>query len=130
MLYKIIPFLVWFGCYSQQIGHQKVPSLAEMYSSRLQAVGYWTFLAGLAIVCPGILAASELAVRIGCGTLALSVGCFAINLALILSHFAKSRPVPGIVRSRSRSSLRRASLQPPVAAPTPSPANNHAAVRI
>ena len=42
MFYKIIPFLVWYGSYSRQIGLSKVPSLADLYSPRLQAVGYWT----------------------------------------------------------------------------------------
>ena len=48
MFYKIIPFLVWYGSYSRQIGLSKVPSLADLYSPRLQAVGYWTYVAGLA----------------------------------------------------------------------------------
>jgi hypothetical protein len=47
MLYKIIPFLVWYARYSRDIGRQKVPALADLYSARLQAAGYWTYLAGL-----------------------------------------------------------------------------------
>src|SRR5262249_9036877 len=35
MLYKIVPFLVWFDRYSNQIGKQKVPALADMYSPRV-----------------------------------------------------------------------------------------------
>ena len=48
MFYKIIPFLVWYGSYSTQIGLRKVPSLADLYSPGLQAAGYWTYVAGLA----------------------------------------------------------------------------------
>ena len=48
MLYKIIPFLVWFGVYSKHIGRAQVPALADMYSPRLQMIGYWSFL-----VAPG-----------------------------------------------------------------------------
>ena len=48
MFYKIIPFLVWYGSYSRQIGLRKVPSLADLYSPGLQAVGYWAYVAGLA----------------------------------------------------------------------------------
>ncbi len=48
MFYKIIPFLVWYGSYSRQIGLSKVPSLADLYSPGLQAVGYWAYVAGLA----------------------------------------------------------------------------------
>ncbi len=47
MLYKIVPFLVWFHSYSRQIGRAKVPALGEMYSVPLQVAGYWTYLAGL-----------------------------------------------------------------------------------
>jgi cbb3-type cytochrome oxidase subunit 1 len=91
MLYKIVPFLVWFGRYSSHLGISKVPALAEMYSSRLQSTGYWTFLAGLTVTSPAILSSSESLVRIGCGLLALSIASFGINIALILSHFAKPR---------------------------------------
>ena len=59
MLYKIIPFLVWFGVYSKHIGRAKVPALADMYSSRLQMIGYWSFLAGLVTISVGILRESE-----------------------------------------------------------------------
>ena len=55
MFYKIIPFLVWYGSYSTQIGLRKVPSLADLYSPGLQAAGYWTYVAGLAAVTAAIL---------------------------------------------------------------------------
>ena len=51
MLYKIVPFLVWFHSYSRHIGRAKVPALADMYSVPLQIAGYWSFLAGLAVLC-------------------------------------------------------------------------------
>ena len=65
MLYKIIPFLVWFGVYSQHIGRAQVPALADMYSPRLQMIGYWSFLAGLVAISVGILRESESGVRLG-----------------------------------------------------------------
>jgi hypothetical protein len=94
MLYKIVPFLVWFGRYSHEIGHQKVPALAEMYSSRLQALGYWIFLAGLSVTTPAILFSSERVVRLGCLLLLVSLAAFAINLVRVLSHFARPRLKP------------------------------------
>jgi hypothetical protein len=87
MLYKIIPFLVWFGTYSRQIGRAKVPSLADMYSARLQAAGYWSYLAGLAVTCGGIVASNETIVRAGSGLLTLSLVTLAINVGKILGHF-------------------------------------------
>ena len=32
MLYKVVPFLVWYASYSKAIGRSKVPSLADLYS--------------------------------------------------------------------------------------------------
>jgi hypothetical protein len=89
MLYKIIPFLVWFGCYSREIGRARVPSLPELYSARLQALGYWTYLAGFATTSVAILASHESAVRAGCALLALSVATLAVNVARMLTHFFK-----------------------------------------
>jgi hypothetical protein len=91
MLYKIIPFLIWFGVYSKHIGRSRVPALAEMYSERLQAIGYWTYLAGLLVTVPATLIASVLGVRIGCGLLALSLVVFALNVGKILSHYFRPK---------------------------------------
>jgi hypothetical protein len=89
MLYKIIPFLVWFKSYSRQIGRGKVPALAEMYSERWQLVGYWTYIAGLTVCSAGIVFCSEKIIRAGCAMLCLSVGTFLLNVGAILSHFFK-----------------------------------------
>ena len=89
MSYKIIPFLVWYGRYSRQIGRAQVPSLADLYSARLQALGYWTCLAGLAATSGAIVLSSETGVRIGCGFLALGVATLALNVGKMLAHFFK-----------------------------------------
>jgi hypothetical protein len=89
MLYKIIPFLVWFGRYSRQIGRARVPSLADLYSARLQALGYWAWLAGLAATGGAIVLSNETGVRIGCGFLAFGVTTLAFNVGRMLAHFFK-----------------------------------------
>jgi hypothetical protein len=96
MLYKILPFLIWFKCYSRQVGRAQVPSLAELYSSRWQAVGYWAYVLGLATTAVGILCASEPLVRTGCVLLAAALITLLINVALMLSHkfHPKTRPFP------------------------------------
>jgi hypothetical protein len=94
MLYKIIPFLVWFGCYSGHIGRARVPSLADLYSARLQALGYWTYLAGLAATSGAIVLSSETGVRIGGGFLALGVATLAFNVGSMLAHFFKPALMP------------------------------------
>lgn len=99
MLYKIVPFLVWFGCYSRRIGRERVPALAEMYSARWQAAGFWFHLAGLLVTTAAILAASPAAVRWGCGFLVLSVATLVLNTGAMLAHFRKARTKPLAVPS-------------------------------
>ncbi len=94
MLYKILPFLVWFGAYSKHIGLAKVPALADLYSATLQVIGYWNFLAGLAVTITGTLLASELWIRIGGSLIALSVGTLLINVLRIVSHLVHPQLLP------------------------------------
>ena len=94
MLYKIIPFLVWLGIYSRQVGRAQVPMLVDMYSSRLQMLGYWSFLAGLVAISAGILVEHEWVVRLGALLFAFSVMMLAINIVKILAHLARPQIAP------------------------------------
>ncbi len=102
MLYKIIPFLVWFGAYSRHIGHARVPALAEMYSTRLQAAGFWTYLGGLAAAVAATLCSNAAAVRWSCALLALSLALLAFNVGNILSHAVRPRLTPLAKSSTNR----------------------------
>lgn len=93
MLYKIIPFLVWFGVYSPHVGRAKLPALADLYSRRLQVVGYWSFLAGLAVTSAGIVLSSEIIVRLGSALLLASVATLIANVGKMLFHFARPQIV-------------------------------------
>lgn len=94
MLYKIIPFLVWFGAYSKSVGFAKVPTLAELYSERLQAIGYFTFLAGALTISAGILAPNGAAIRLGSVFFAASLGTLLLNVARMLAHFVRPQIEP------------------------------------
>jgi hypothetical protein len=96
MLYKIIPFLVWYRSYSRQIGRGKVPSLADLYSSRLQAVGFWSYLAGLAVASVGIVLGNPIATRCGSALLALSLAALVANVISMLRHlfYPQTEPLP------------------------------------
>jgi cbb3-type cytochrome oxidase subunit 1 len=96
MLYKIVPFLVWFHRYSGEIGRAKVPSMAEMYSERLQVAGYWTFVGGLAMTSVATALGHVLAVRGGCVLLTTSLAIFAVNMAKVLSHWIKPKVQPAV----------------------------------
>jgi hypothetical protein len=97
MLFKIVPFLVWYARYSKDIGRQKVPSLAELYSEPLQAVTYWLYVVGLAATSVAIAVANESAARWGFTFIAAALAVFAMNMGLILSHLRAPRPgaLPG-----------------------------------
>ena len=96
MLYKIIPFIVWFGTYSQHIGRAQVPSLAELYSARLQIISYWIYLAGLLTTLLAMEFSNITAVRCGTGLLAASLAVFGFNVATMLRHFVRPqlKPLP------------------------------------
>ncbi len=105
MFYKIIPFLVWYGSYSRQIGLSKVPSLADLYSPALQAFGYWAYLAGLTTTAIAIVLANAVAVRCGCALLALSLVTLALNVLMILSHLIHPRIEPRPLRASLATTL-------------------------
>jgi cbb3-type cytochrome oxidase subunit 1 len=105
MFYKIIPFLVWYGSYSTHIGLRKVPSLAELYSPDLQALGYWTYVAGLTVTTTAILLGHAAAVTCGCALLALSLAALGLNVAKILSHLVRPRIEPLNLRPALRGNL-------------------------
>jgi hypothetical protein len=112
MLYKIVPFLVWFHTYSPEVGRRKVPSLGEMYSVQLQAIGYGTFVSGLAAVSVATVLGHEAAVRWGSSLLALSLAIFALNMGLILRHWIWPRlqPVTTAPVSHPQPPVRRAAV--------------------
>lgn len=94
MLYKIIPFLVWYGRYSALIGRTKVPSLAELYSASLQALGYWTLLTGVVVTAVGAACSGQTIVRLGCGSLALGIATLALNVGIMVAHLVKPKVEP------------------------------------
>lgn len=114
MLYKIIPFQVWFTTYSKHIGRSRVPALAEMYSARWQAAGYWLYVAGLLMTSLATLFSHTAGVRLGCLLLALSIGTFMVNVANILRHLVRPQlaPLNFIPQSRAPSATGRISTAP------------------
>lgn len=96
MLYKIIPFLVWYSVYSRLIGRAKVPNLADLYSARLQVAGYWSYLLGLLVTTAAILSAHSSAVRAGVSLLALGALCLIANTGKMLFHVLRPQVPPKV----------------------------------
>ena len=101
MLYKIIPFLVWYGQYSQHIGRAQVPSLADLYSPRLQAIGYFSFLAGIGVTSAAIVCSNAAVVRIGCLLLLVTVATLMLNVARMIGHLLRPclKPLASVATS-------------------------------
>ena len=94
MLYKIVPFLVWYTSYSKQIGRHKVPSLADLYSEQLQIISFVLFMLGLVAASIATALSAERAVQVSCAILVLSLTVFALNMGRILSHLIRPRLTP------------------------------------
>jgi hypothetical protein len=91
MLYKIVPFLVWYRAYSRHIGLARIPALADLYSHRIQIAGFWMYLGGLAITASGTVLQQPQLVQGGCFLLFLSFASVAWNICLMLSHLIRPR---------------------------------------
>lgn len=101
MLYKIVPFLVWFHSYSRQIGKAKVPALGDMYSVPLQIAGYWTYLAGLLTMAVATAFSHQAGIRVGCGMFACSLTIFAVNMARMLMHVIRPKIEPFVRKNEA-----------------------------
>ncbi len=94
MLHKILPFLIWYGAYSTEIGRSKVPTLADLYSARLQRVGLAVFGCGLGLTMAGTVLADETVVRVACVVLSASFVLFAVNVLKMLRHLVHPQTQP------------------------------------
>ncbi|HYG21270.1 MAG TPA: hypothetical protein VEH04_00705 [Verrucomicrobiae bacterium] len=94
MLYKIVPFLVWFGTYSRHIGKAKVPALGDLYSTRLQAAGYGLFLSGVLLTCVATLLEHASCVRLGSALIGGAVLTLILNFLAMLRHFLRPQLTP------------------------------------
>lgn len=94
MLYKILPFLVWFSAYGRSIGRHRTPALHEMYSTALQHAGAALWILGLALGLCGILLGSPIVSRLAALALCGSLATLAANVARILSHLVRPRLQP------------------------------------
>ena len=98
MLYKVVPFLVWYASYSRAIGRSKVPSLASLYSPTLQFAGYWLFVIGIFVTSIAAAFGHARAVQTGCAFLLGGLALFAANMGRILAHLIWPRLEPLVIQ--------------------------------
>ncbi|MGK5090982.1 hypothetical protein WDW89_03070 [Deltaproteobacteria bacterium TL4] len=80
MLYKIVPFLIWFHRYSSLVGKVRVPFLKDIVSDSMARKQWYFYLGLLATLTLGILVHNDLLIRLGGLFLFLSSGFLFINL--------------------------------------------------
>ena len=93
MLYKIVPFLIWFHRFSSLVGQVRVPLLKDLLPKRSPAIQATLHGVSLLLVCNGIFFQVDLSIRIGAGLWMVSSLMLLIHLIFVVSHKPKI-PIP------------------------------------
>jgi len=107
MLYKIIPFLVWYKIYPPLVGRQPVPKLYELYSLRLQRSSLRLFL-------PGLWATAVLALFGERFTFALFISSGVMGLGILLFVLNMGLPIIRLIRINFHPLSLLTDAQPPI----------------
>ncbi len=103
MMLKIVPFLVWYRAYSGRAGRERVPTLAQLASPRLEGAAYVLLVGGVALLAIAVFAGDAAWIRGAGAILALGALAFTAALARILRHLTRSdRPRRAPPRSPRR----------------------------
>lgn len=94
MMYKVVPFLVWYVAYSDRVGLGRVPGLADLYSVRAQRWGYWLLNAGILGTAAALTWGEPASLRAATGLLAAAVLIFVLNMAGVFRHLVRPTPLP------------------------------------
>ncbi|HEY5040007.1 MAG TPA: hypothetical protein VIJ93_13145, partial [bacterium] len=93
MLYKIIPFLVWFHTFAGKVGLKPVPLLKDLYSEKAGNSQFWLMIFSLPIFWMGILLNLALLRQAGSLGLLLSALLFGWNMASVFRwRFSHGNP--------------------------------------
>lgn len=85
MMYKIVPFLVWFHKYSDRIGKEKVPLLKDMFSERIGNIQFWLINIGVPEVMIGLLIGNQTVVAMGLIIMFISSLLFGYNMFTVFT---------------------------------------------
>ncbi|MBI5755539.1 MAG: hypothetical protein HZA12_01320 [Nitrospirae bacterium] len=86
MMYKIVPFLVWFHKYSDKVGKEKVPMLKEMFSERIGNLQFWLLNIGVPDVMAGLFLQNQTVVAIGITIIFISSLLFGYNMFTVFTR--------------------------------------------
>ena len=96
MMLKIVPFLVWYRAYSPRAGRERVPSLVQISSPRLEALAYALLTGGVGLLAVAVSFGEAAWIRAAGLTLALGAAAFAAALGRILGHLFHAGAGPGL----------------------------------
>ncbi|MFU8866519.1 hypothetical protein [Natronococcus sp.] len=97
-LYHVIPFIVWLEQYSDRVGLEPVPTIDDLYSSRLERADFGLTLAGfLVLVVAGSLSLPAWLAAAGGVLASAGFGLFAANMLSTLRRHAPDG-VGGVAR--------------------------------
>jgi hypothetical protein len=86
MMYKIVPFLVWFHKYSDKVGKEKVPLLKDMFSERIGHIQFWLSNIGVPAVIIGLSIENQIIVATGLSILFISSLLFGYNMFTLFTR--------------------------------------------
>ncbi len=86
MMYKIVPFLVWFHKYSDKVGKEKVPLLKDMFSERIGSIQFWLINIGVPGVMVGLYLANQIIVGIGLTIIFIASLLFGYNMLTVFTR--------------------------------------------
>ncbi len=86
MMYKIVPFLVWFHKYSDKVGKEKVPLLKDMFSETIGNIQFWLMNMGVPIVMVGFYLENRVIVGIGLSTIFIASLLFGYNMLTVFTR--------------------------------------------
>jgi hypothetical protein len=90
MMLKIVPFLVWYRAYSPRAGRERVPTLTQLSSSRLEGLAYVLLTAGMVLLAVAVLTGEPAWNRAAGLGLAGGAAAFVAALGRILGHLSNA----------------------------------------
>ena len=86
MMYKVVPFLVWFHKYSDKVGKEKVPLLKDMFSERIGSIQFWLINIGVPGVMVGLYLENQIIVGIGLTIMFIASLLFGYNMFTVFTR--------------------------------------------
>jgi len=86
MMYKIVPFLVWFHKFSDKVGKEKVPLLKDMFSERIGIIQFWLINIGLPCVIVGLFLSNQIIIASGMAMIFISSLLFGYNMFTVFTR--------------------------------------------